>query len=149
MRCVTGRAGDNELNDKTIEIHSPGDSVGLGMRIILSGAVLFSASALLGCSSQSTAPWGAATSKSEYLAVKPLVERERPTTPSVGSQTNVEDAVGRKIGDAKIYDVKAKDAAAIDNTLPADDPRKALRELDHRQAEENRKIDAALAICHC
>jgi hypothetical protein len=119
------------------------------VRIILPGALLFSAAALLGCSSPPVPSWGVATSKSQYLAEKPLVERARPTKPSVASQSKDAAADTRKINDAKVYNVKVDDTASNGSTLSADDPRKALRELDRRQAEENRKIDAALAICHC
>jgi hypothetical protein len=54
---------------------------------------------------------------------------------------------GRKIDDTKI--LKVNDPPATDSTLSEGDPRKALRELDRRQAEENRELDAALAICRC
>jgi hypothetical protein len=107
-----------------------------------------SASALLGCSSPSVPSWQLATSMSQYREEKPLVERVRPTTASVASRTDPE-ADRRKIDDAKVYNVKVDDPAPTGRTLSADDPRKMLKELDRRQAEENRKIDAALAICHC
>ena len=119
------------------------------MRIIFPGALLFSAAALLGCSSPPVPSWGVATTKSQYLAEKSLVERVQPTTTSVASQTNDAEADGRNIDDAEISNAKVDDPATAGSTLPADDPRRALRELDQRQAEENRKIDAALAICHC
>lgn len=119
------------------------------MRIIFCGALLLSASALLGCSSPSVPSWAVTTTKSQYLAEKPLVDRAWPTKPSVASQMNNAEADRRKIDDAKIHDVKVDAPASAASTLSPDDPRKALKELDRRQAEENRKIDAALAICHC
>jgi hypothetical protein len=115
------------------------------MRIIRLGALLLAASALLGCSSPSVPSWAVATSKSEYLSEKRFVERVRPKMSPVASHDA--EPGGRKIDDAKI--VKANDPASTDSMLSEDDPRKALRELDRRQAEENRKIDAALAICRC
>ncbi|MGC1355097.1 MAG: hypothetical protein WA851_04770, partial [Xanthobacteraceae bacterium] len=114
------------------------------MRIILPGALLLSASALLGCSSPSVPSWAVATTKSQYIAEKPLVGRVWPTKPSVASQKNDAEADGRKIDDAKIHNVKVDAPASAASTLAPDDPRKALKELDQRQAEENRKIDAAL-----
>lgn len=68
---------------------------------------------------------------------------------SIASQSNHGEADRRNIDNAKISNVKVNDLASTSSGLPADDPHKALRELDRRQAEENRKIDAALAICHC
>lgn len=67
---------------------------------------------------------------------------------SVASKNNTE-AVGRKIDDAKIYNGKVDEPASTGSTLPADDPRNAFRELDRRQAKENRNVDAALSICRC
>ncbi len=118
------------------------------MRIILPGALLLAASALLGCSSSSVPSWAVATSKGQYLGEKQLVERVRPKMKSVARKTNTE-AVGRKIDDAKIYNGKVDEPASTGSTLPADDPRNRFRELDRRQAEENRKINAALTICRC
>ena len=68
---------------------------------------------------------------------------------SVARQNNDAEADGRKIDNAKVYNVKVDDPASTGSTLPADDPRNAFRELDRRQAEENRKTDAALTICRC
>ena len=118
------------------------------MRIILAGALALSASALLGCSSPSVPSWARATIKDPYLAEKPLVERV-PTKLSVVSEANDADAHGRKIDEAQLRNVKVDAPSSAASTLSPDDPRKALKELDQRQAEENRKIDAALAICHC
>jgi hypothetical protein len=117
------------------------------MRIILSGALLLAATALLGCSSPSVPSWAVATSKSQYLSEKHFAERVRPKVAPVASHDAEPD--GRKIHEPKIYDVKIGDPESTDSTLPTDDPRKAFRELDRRQAEENRKLDAALAICRC
>ena len=117
------------------------------MRILLPGALLLAASALLGCSSPSVPSWAVATSKSQYLAEEDVVERPKVT--SVARQNNDAEAHGRKIDDAKIYNVKVDDPASTGSVLPTDDPRSAYRELDRRQAEENRKTDAALTICRC
>jgi hypothetical protein len=119
------------------------------VRIILSGALLLSASALLGCSSSSVLSFGATTTKSQYLTEKLAVEPGRPIVNSGASQNKDVETDSRETDDAKVYNVKVDDQASNGGTLPADDPRKALRELDRHQAEENRKIDAALAICHC
>jgi hypothetical protein len=119
------------------------------VRITFLGALLLSVSGLLGCSSPSVPSWAVATTKSQYLTEKPLVARARPTKPSAASQIGDTEADGRKIDDAKIHNVKVDAPVSAASTLAPDDPRKALKELDQRQAEENRKIDAALAICHC
>ncbi len=119
------------------------------MRIILPGALLLVASALSGCSSPSVPSGAVATSQSQYLAEKHLVERVRPKMTSVARRHNDAEADDRKIDDAKINNVKVDDPASTGSVLPTDDPRNAYRELDRRQAEENRKIDAALAICRC
>ncbi len=118
------------------------------MRIILPGALLLAASALLGCSSSSVPSWAVATSKSQNPAEKHLVERVRPKMTSVARQNDTE-AVGRKIDNAKTYNGKVDEPASTGSTLPADDPHKAFRELDRRPREENRMIDAALTICRC
>jgi hypothetical protein len=76
-----------------------------------------------------------------------LAERVQPKTTPRASH-DAQQSVG-KTDNPKIYDVKIGDPESTDSTLPADDPRKAFRELDRRQAEENRKLDAALAICRC
>jgi hypothetical protein len=119
------------------------------VRIILPGALFLAASALLGCSSPSVPSWAVATSKSPYVAEKHLVERARPEITSVARQNDDAEVDDRKIIDAKIYNVKVDDPASTGSTLPADDPRIAFRELDRRQAEENRNVDAALSICRC
>jgi hypothetical protein len=68
----------------------------------------------------------------------------------VAHQNTETQADSRKIDDAQIRNVKVDaQASATPPALAPDDPRKAFRELDQRQVEENRKIDAALAICHC
>jgi hypothetical protein len=117
------------------------------VRIIFRGALLLSALSLLGCSSPSVPSWAVATTKSQYPTEKPLVVRTWPTKPSATSQ--ISDTESRKIDDAPVHNVKVDERPSAATTLAPDDPRKALRELDRRQAEENRKIDAALAICHC
>ena len=119
------------------------------MRILLPGALLLAASALLGCSSPSVPSWAVATSKSQYLDEEYVVERVPPKMASVARQNNDTEAGSRKIDGAKIHSVKVDDPASTGSTLPADDPRNRFRELDRRQAEENRKTDAALTICRC
>ena len=118
------------------------------MRIISSGAVFLAASALLGCSSPSI-PSSAVANR--YPSEKHLVERVRPKTTSVASHDPLasQDAApgGRKIDDSQT--LKVNDSTPTDSMLSEGDPRKALKELDRRQAEENRKLDAALAICRC
>jgi hypothetical protein len=112
------------------------------MRIISSGALLLAASALLGCSSPSIPSWAVAN---RYPSEKRLVERVRPKITPVASHDA--ESGGRKIDDTKI--LKVDDPASTDSKLSEGDPRKALRELDRRQAEDNRKLDAVLAICRC
>jgi hypothetical protein len=118
------------------------------MRVVSFGALFLATSALLGCSSPSVPTWAVA---SRYPSEKHLVERIRPKTTQVSSHDPIasHDAApgGRKIDDTKI--LKVNDPPATDSTLSEGDPRKALRELDRRQAEENRELDAALAICRC
>jgi hypothetical protein len=118
------------------------------VRIIFWGALLLSASGLSGCS-PSVPSWAVAATKSQYLTEKPLVARAHPTKPSVSSEISDTGTDGRKIKDAEIHNIKVDEKAPAATTSSSDDPRKALMELDQRQAEENRKIDAALAICHC
>jgi hypothetical protein len=112
------------------------------MSIISSGALLLAASALLGCSSPSIPSWAVAN---RYPSEKHLAERIRPKTTPVASHDA--EPAGRKIDDTRI--LKVDDPASTDSMLSEGDPRKALRELDRRQAEENRKLDAVLAICRC
>ena len=64
-------------------------------------------------------------------------------------QNSRAEADGRNTGHAKIDTVKVDDLAAAGGALPANDLRRTRSEMDRRQAEENRKIDAALAICRC
>jgi hypothetical protein len=120
------------------------------VRNIVVGALFLSVSGLLGCSSPSVPPWAVATTKSQNLTEKPLIARTWAAKPSVASQITETEADSHKIDDAQIHNVKVDTrASATPPALAPDDPRKAFRELDQRQAEENRKIDAALAICHC
>lgn len=122
------------------------------MRIVLLGAPVLAAWALLGCSSPSVPSWEVAKPNSRYSAEEHLTERVRPNMTSLASHDAGPSHAGpsrRKTDDTKIYNFKVDDPAPIASPLPDDDPRKALRELDRRQAEENHKVDAALAICRC
>ena len=112
------------------------------MRVVSFGALFLAASALLGCSSPSIPSWAVAN---RYPSEKHLVERVRPKITPVASHDA--ESGGRKIDDTKI--LKVDDPASADSMLSEGDPRKALRELDRRQAEESRKLDAVLAICRC
>jgi hypothetical protein len=112
------------------------------MRIISSGAVFLAASALLGCSSPSI-PSSAVANR--YASEKHLVERVRPKVTPVASHDA--ESGGRKVDDSQT--LKVNDSTPTDSMLSEGDPRKALKELDRRQAEENRELDAALAICRC
>jgi|ERR1700723_3616863 hypothetical protein len=112
------------------------------MRIISSGAVFLAASALLGCSSPSI-PSSAVANR--YPSEKHLVERVRPKVTPVASHDA--ESGGRKVDDSQT--LKVNDSTPTDSMLSEGDPRKALKELDRRQAEENRKLDAVLAICRC
>jgi hypothetical protein len=114
------------------------------MRIILQGVLVLAAAALSGCSSPSTQSWAVATSHSRYLSEEHLAERVQPKTTPRASH-DAQPSVG-KTDNPKIYDFQLDHPAP---TLPEDDTRKALRELDQHRAEEDRKVDAALAICRC
>ena len=112
--------------------------------MILTAVLLLAASTLSGCSSPSVPSWAVGAAKSDLREKHASSLRPKKTLVAKRSVGDVEADV-HKINDGKIDKVNV-DHPASSRT---DDRLNFLRELDRRQEEERRKIDAAITICRC
>ena len=111
--------------------------------MILTAVLLLAASTLSGCSSPSIPSWAFEAAKRDVR--EKHVGSLRPKKTLVAKRSVEADA--HKINDGKIDKVNVDHPASIGRASGADDRLNVFRELDRRQEEERRKIDAAITIC--
>lgn len=128
---------------------------GLSMtRAIFAGMLFLAGLALCGCSSDQVPPWAMAAAQYRYHSARTApthggsVRITKQLTHPSAVDVHPDDA---EVNSAKIYSDTRNPTQDVTSTVPSKykDLAVRLQESERRQKEDNRRINAAMAICRC
>jgi hypothetical protein len=122
------------------------------MRTIIAAVLILSGSSLCGCTSSQIPSWAMASADSAVHSKQRVTNHDDRTRTQVGEIVHLDNTnTVSQPSYANNESTSRSDGSAYTGSVPDKykDLAIGLRQLDRSQEDENRRIKAAITICHC